>query len=93
MRRIIAATALALTTLTAFAAPAHAAEGTLIVGETPHENPNGCYTTDFSPMLVDNQTDSLAVIYANKNCQGIPVGHVRPGNSEVAEDGSSVRIR
>jgi len=76
---VLAATALALVT----AAPAHAAEGTLDIGQRSFENPGGCYNfRPFEPKTVTNLTNETATVYYERDCSGEVVGQVRPQATE-----------
>ncbi|MFD7503832.1 hypothetical protein [Streptomyces sp. NPDC059850] len=95
MRRIglVAASAMGAVALAlSSAGSAVAAEGTLTVGLTTHTNPSGCYTTNIWPMLVANNTNQVATVFALPNCQGQRIGQVRPNESRAFEFGTSLSI-
>ena len=85
---VTGAVALALSS----AGSAVAAEGTLTVGLIKYTNPSGCYTTNVWPMIVVNNTNQTATVFSLPNCQGLPIGQVRPNESRVFEFGTSVSI-
>ncbi|MBL1096350.1 hypothetical protein [Streptomyces coffeae] len=85
---VIGALGLALSS----AGTAAAAQGTLIVSGTPHNNPSGCYNTDHYPLSVDNRTDEVALVFSGPDCQGAPIAPVPPGESGIFEFGQSVYI-
>ncbi|MDH6129613.1 hypothetical protein [Kitasatospora sp. GP82] len=87
----IAATAVALclTTVT----NAGAATGTLTVsGNRLQDPPQGCYTGDFWPLVVQNRTDTVVYVFDDTNCQGNQNGMVRPGREGTFEFGGSVYV-
>ncbi len=73
MRRITAA----LGTLAAagalalgVSAPAFAANGPLIISGQVIMDPAGCHTSQNLPQVVENYTDSQALIFSGPNCTG-----------------------
>lgn len=95
MRRITTALgALAAASLLALTLPAsaHAADGVLVINDTAHEGPSGCYNSDRSPLSVSNHTDSVAHVYSGPGCSGDVIDIVYPGDSTVSEVGNSVYI-
>ncbi|MFI6577619.1 hypothetical protein ACIBFB_17645 [Nocardiopsis sp. NPDC050513] len=90
------AAAAALTGLAVLAGPvlpAHAAQGVLTVSGNRFVDPSGCYEGRFWPLIVDNQTDGVAVVYDGQNCEGNVLRAVRPGASATEEFGASVLVR
>ncbi|MGW7447045.1 hypothetical protein [Kitasatospora sp. NPDC054795] len=80
-RRIAAVGMLAAAGVLAFAVPAQAATGVLVVNGAAHQNPaRGCYPT-LSPVLVQNLTDTRVDVYSAANCQGSLTREIAAGMS------------
>ncbi|MFI5757632.1 hypothetical protein [Streptomyces sp. NPDC051569] len=72
---------------------AWAAEGTLTVsGQTYTDPAQGCYTGNFWPLSVNNETDTLVYVFDNDRCYGQPIDRLGAGDSRVFEFGESVRV-
>ncbi|TMQ83240.1 hypothetical protein ETD83_41150 [Actinomadura soli] len=85
------ATGTALTLSTAV--PALAAQGTLTVSGRTYTDPaKGCYTGNFWPLAVDNQTDAPVFVYDDDQCRGRVLDRVPPHSSGVFEFGGSVAV-
>ncbi|ANW19375.1 hypothetical protein [Streptomyces clavuligerus] len=76
----------------ALATPATAANGWLIVSGEKIENPSGCYSGRYWPLVVNNQTDGYALVYDGPNCTGRVIEVVPPGGMATSELGRSVSI-
>lgn len=72
---------------------AYAAQGSLTVSGNTYQNPSGCYSGRYWPLIVQNDTDEYALIYDGQNCTGQVISVVPPGGSETQEFGSSVSIQ
>ncbi|MBT2212704.1 MULTISPECIES: hypothetical protein [Actinomadura] len=85
------ATGAALTLTTA--APALAARGVLTVSGKQYTDPaRGCYTGGFRPLVVDNQTDTPVLVYADHACKRHSLGVVAPRQRRVFEFGGGVLV-
>lgn len=89
----LAALALGAAVALAGAAPALAASGTLTVSGKQYSNPaRGCYTGNFRPLMVNNQTDTPVFVFDQANCRGRAIGAVGAGGSDTFEFGVSVLV-
>ncbi|MFC4120566.1 hypothetical protein, partial [Nonomuraea zeae] len=50
--------------------PAQAANGVLIVNGQVHVDPSGCYSSFRWPLVVENHTDEIALIFDSADCTG-----------------------
>ncbi|MVO85916.1 hypothetical protein GPA10_14410 [Streptomyces sp. p1417] len=69
-----------------------AAQGTLTIVPTVYENPSGCYNGQIWPLIVQNGTDTVAVVHDGPDCSGSVIGEVAPGDTGTFEFGASVSI-
>jgi hypothetical protein len=85
---------IAATTMLALAVPgsAHAAEGVLTINGAAYENPSGCYTVDWFPTSVTNDTDAIAEVHSGPECTGPVEWLVYPGETYHTETAQSVFI-
>ncbi|CAM5267629.1 hypothetical protein SALBM135S_04861 [Streptomyces alboniger] len=86
--------ALAAAAALALAAPgqAHAAQGVLIVNDTKHKDPSGCFAVDWFPSRLANYTDSIAEVHTGPDCTGQVERLVSPGETYDTETAQSVFI-
>jgi hypothetical protein len=96
-RRLTAATGMTMAVVAVAgvltAAPAVAANGVLRVSGNVFHDPSGCYHGQYWPLVVDNQTDQVAVVFDSDDGGGQRVGQVGPRGSSTFEFGASVFIR
>jgi hypothetical protein len=70
---------------------ADAASGVLVINGQQYQNPQGCYSSNVSPLSVSNHTDAFAYIYTSSDCTGSPVLALYD-DSTVSPFGRSVAI-
>ncbi|MFD0560453.1 hypothetical protein FB566_3892 [Stackebrandtia endophytica] len=73
------------------ASPASAANGMLLLNGEPHRNPSGCLEME-PGTFVDNQTNQIAHIHLEPDCDGDVIAVVFPDQADYA-DGFSLFIR
>ncbi|MFG2170649.1 hypothetical protein ACGFMO_04540 [Streptomyces niveus] len=93
-RMVMALGALAAGVTLAVAVPgsAYAAEGVLAVNGNEYENPSGCYSIDWFPSSVTNNTDAIAEVHSGPNCTGQVEWLVYPGETYYTETAQSVFV-
>lgn len=88
--------ALAAISIATLAVPgvAHAATGALIINGRAYIDPasGGCYEGQMWPLIVNNETDGTAVIFAGPDCTGEFLRILTPGQTAVSELGQSVAV-
>nr|WSU78234.1 hypothetical protein OG499_37170 [Streptomyces anulatus] len=86
---LAAAGMLALGTTTS----ASAADGVLWIDGTAHVNPSGCFGTEGARWTtITNNTNAVAWVYDEPNCQGERIDEVSPGSGLEVRGGRSVLI-
>lgn len=76
----------------AVAQPASAAQGFLWINESPVEDPSGCYPMSGTAAEVENDTDSLALVFDNSHCEGDPKSVIEPGQDDDLAPWQSIEI-
>ncbi|MEU4804620.1 hypothetical protein [Actinosynnema sp. NPDC023587] len=72
---------------------ASAAQGVLKVGQQEYRDPSGCYPNTTTPLMVENRTDRIVVVFHDSHCAGERIGWIAPGGFVVSEFGGSVHVR
>ncbi|MCQ4211347.1 hypothetical protein [Streptomyces longispororuber] len=71
---------------------AFAAEGVLVINGAEYADPSGCYSVDWFPTSVTNQTDAIAEVHSGPGCSGSVEWLVYPGETYHTETAQSVFI-
>jgi hypothetical protein len=71
---------------------AFAANGVLAINGVEYSDPSGCYSVDWFPSSVTNDTDAIAEVHSGPDCTGQVEWLVYPGETYHTETAQSVFI-